>query len=635
MSILNKLNFAQKIIFVAALVLFLVQSATAIINYYSLHDSTEESLQKAIGQIGVSVASNISNWLNAKLLITEGVANSIISVMGDDHAIRNVTQQGQDAGDFKNVYFGYESSGKFILDDKAVNDSLPASFDARNRPWYELAKKLGEKSFTPPYVDASVDKLVLSPVVPVKVDGQLLGVVGGDLNLSAITEIVNSVDFMGLGHAFLLNGEGVVLSHPQTQYNGKSYTEVFGASIVMDSKLQSVKIDKKRHLVAFITIDGLPNTDMRLAVVLDKTLAFAPIDKARNRTVTLGSIGLALTIGALLLLVKRLMRPVHSLTRAIRDISGGDGDLTQRIEIDSGDEIGVLSDNFNKFLDTIHCSMQEVNQAATELNDSIVSVRNTSNVSLEMSQEQLSLSGNVATALSELGLAAQDMTHNASNASSLAGNIQQQAQQGLVAINDNIGAMDTLSDCMTQSSEQIDKLSDETANIDNILEVIKGVSSQTNLLALNAAIEAARAGEAGRGFSVVADEVRQLAQRTQDSTQEIAGLITNLQQGADAAVETMRSSHSSSQTSVDMANDAGEKMRAIEQALVDIDNENNAVAQSTRQQEVLIGGIDEEMAQLNNIEQKRADCLQQTIEACDELQQQFARLDALVGQFKV
>lgn len=484
MSILNKLNFAQKIIFVAALVLFLVQSATAIVNYYSLHDSTEESLQKAIGQIGISVASNISNWLNAKLLITEGVANSIVPVMGDDDAIRTVTQQGQDAGDFKNVYFGYESSGKFILDDKAVNDSLPASFDARIRPWYELAKKLGEKSFTAPYVDASEDKLVLSPVVPLKVDGQLLGVIGGDLNLSAITEIVNSVDFMGLGHAFLLNGEGLVLSHPQTQYNGKSYADVFGSRIAMDAKLQSVRIDEKHHLVAFIPIDGLPNVDMRLAVVLDKTLAFAPIEKARNRTMTLGIIGLALTIGALLLLVKRLMRPVHSLTRAIRDISEGDGDLTQRIEIDSGDEIGVLSDNFNKFLDTIHHSMQEVNQAATELNASIVLVRNTSNVSLEMSQEQLSRSGNVATAVSELGLAAQDMTHNASNASSLAGNIQQQAQQGLVAINDNIGAMDTLSDCMTQSSEQIDKLSDETANIDNILEVIKGVSSQTNLLAL-------------------------------------------------------------------------------------------------------------------------------------------------------
>lgn len=217
----------------------------------------------------------------------------------------------------------------------------------------------------------------------------------------------------------------------------------------------------------------------------------------------------------------------------------------------------------------------------------------------------------------------------------MAGNIQQQAQQGLVAINDNISAMDDLSGCMTQSSEQIDKLSEETANIDNILEVIKGVSSQTNLLALNAAIEAARAGEAGRGFSVVADEVRQLAQRTQDSTQEIAGLITNLQQGADAAVETMRSSHSSSQTSVDMANDAGQKMHTIEQALADIDNENNAVVKSTRQQEVLISGIDEEMVQLNNIEQKRADYLQQTIEACDQLQQQFSRLDTLVGQFKV
>jgi methyl-accepting chemotaxis protein len=180
-----------------------------------------------------------------------------------------------------------------------------------------------------------------------------------------------------------------------------------------------------------------------------------------------------------------------------------------------------------------------------------------------MVQEQLSRSGNVASAVGELGLAAQDITRNTTNASSLSSDIQQQAEQGLAALNDNITAMDTLSSTMTASSEQIDRLRVETGNIDNILEVIKGVSSQTNLLALNAAIEAARAGEAGRGFSVVADEVRQLAQRTGDSTQQIAGLIATLQQGADGAVQTMAQSQSSSQASVDMANNAGEKMQSI------------------------------------------------------------------------
>jgi methyl-accepting chemotaxis protein len=387
--------------------------------------------------------------------------------------------------------------------------------------------------------------------------------------------------------------------------------------------------------VAFIPIEGIDTVKWYVGVVLDKEQAFAPINKARDQSLYLGMGGLTLAMVALLMLVRRLMRPVHALTRAIREISLGDGDLTQRIEIDSEDEIGVLSANFNQFLDTIHHSMREVNQAAMALNNSISQVRDTTNSSLQMSQEQLSRSGNVATAVSELGMAAQEMTSNAANASSLTGDIQLQAQQGLEALKDNISAMDVLSVSMTDSSEQIDRLSDQTTNIDNILEVIKGISSQTNLLALNAAIEAARAGEAGRGFSVVADEVRQLAQRTSESTQEIAGLITNLQQGADAAVQTMQSSQTSSTTSVDMARHAGQKMDDIQHSLVAIDKENNGVAERTRQQEGLIGGIDEEMVQLNNLDQQRADCLDQTMSACDELQQQFDRLDTLVKKFKV
>jgi len=632
---LNKLSFAQKIIAVTVLLLLISQAGTALINYFTLQNSTKANLDRAIGQIGLSVSDNIANWLNAKMAITEAMSNSLQEVIGDDDRILKIVKQGQDAGDFKNAFFGYESSGKFILDDEAINAILPPTFDARTRPWYVLAKDVKKKTFTIPYVDETSKKLVLSAAMPIEKDGQLAGVAGSDIVLEDITRIINSVDFMGLGHAFLLNGDGVVLSHPKQNFNGKSYQQIFGQRPPLVSDLTEIKTDKGRILVAFMPINGVENVTLLVGVVLDKNKAFASIRSARNQALFIGFIGLAITMVALFFFVRRLMKPVLKLTLAIKEISQGDGDLTQRIEIDSHDEIGVLSANFNQFLDKIHRSMQEVNHAASELNNSVYQVRHTTKSSIEMSQEQMARSANVTAAVDELGVAAQDMTSNAVNASGLTGDIKRQAQDGLNALNDNIGAMDTLSASMTESSEQIDNLSVETGNIDNILEVIKGVSSQTNLLALNAAIEAARAGEAGRGFSVVADEVRQLAQRTADSTQEIAGLISNLQLGAESAVDTMRSSHTSSQDSVNMANEAGEKMHAIQSALNDIDNENNAVAQSTRQQETLISGIVDEMAQLNKLDQSRADGLDQTMDACDQLKQQFNRLDTLVKQFKV
>lgn len=631
---LSQLSFSQKIIFAASVLLIIVQVSTTAANYYSLHNSTRESLDRSITQVGRSVSDNIANWLNGKLGIVVSVADSSSSAIDND-AILAVVQQGRDAGNFKNVFVGIEASGDFILDDVAVNATLPADFDPRTRPWYTLVKQQMVNSFTEPYIDATTQQLLISATAPMKRNGTFIGASGGDILLDEIRDIINSVNFMGLGYAYLMTNEGKILSHPNKQYIDQNYSQMFGASLEKSLDLQSVTFEDKAQLVSFVPIEGIDSVKWYLGVMLDKEQAFVSIVEARNQSLLFGFIGLIFTVLALLWLLKGLMKPINDLREAIRDISQGDGDLTKRLNVTSKDEIGRLSANFNLFLDTIHHSMNEVNKAAKHLKESIYQVRTTTTSSIEMSQEQLSRSGNVASAVSELGLAAQDITRNATNASSLSSDIQQQAQQGLSALNDNITAMDTLSSTMTASSEQIDRLSVETGNIDNILEVIKGVSSQTNLLALNAAIEAARAGEAGRGFSVVADEVRQLAQRTQDSTQEIAGLIANLQQGADGAVQTMQESQTSSQTSVDMANNAGEKMQSIQTSLGDIDSENNAVVRGTRQQESLIGGIDEEMALLGKLDQQRAQCLQQTIDACDQLQRQFDRLDTLVGQFKV
>lgn len=631
---LNRFSFAQKLIFVASFLLIVAQIATTTANYITLENSTRDNLEQTIAQISRSVSSNIANWLNGKLSIVSSVASASAPADDNEHILR-VVQQGLKSGNFKNVFVGVEQSGDFILDDVEVRATLPADFDPRGRPWYTLIKNDRQGTFTEPYIDATTQQLLISAAAPVMADGQFYGAAGGDILLDEIRDIINAVNFMGLGYAFLMTNEGKVLSHPNKKYIDGRFDTIFEQQLSKSAQLQPAKSEGKDRLVSFIAIEGIASVKWYLGVVLEQEKAFAPIKSARNQSLVFGVLGVLFVVLAMHFVLKVLMRPVAELTDAIKDISQGEGDLTKRLSVSSQDEIGLLSSNFNRFLETIHQSMQEVNQAATSLKQSIHQVRTTTGESMSMSQEQLQRSNNVTAAVGELGNAAQEITHNADKASSLTGSIQQKAQEGRYALNDNISAMDKLSDTMQASSKQIDDLSTETANIDNILEVIKGVSSQTNLLALNAAIEAARAGDAGRGFAVVADEVRQLAQRTQDSTEEIAGLIANLQRGAHGAVETMLESQESSQTSVVMANNAGEQMSSIQASLGDIDSENNAVVQGTRQQEALIADIDKEMAQLNELDQHRAECLQQTIEACDQLQQQFDRLDTLVGQFKV
>jgi methyl-accepting chemotaxis protein len=341
------------------------------------------------------------------------------------------------------------------------------------------------------------------------------------------------------------------------------------------------------------------------------------------------------TIILMHLLFSYLMKPIHTLNLAIKGISRGDGDLTQRLSVESHDEFGELSENFNDFIETMHHSMRRVKESAANLQQQIGQVRQSSQVGIDMADQQLNRGESVSTAVTELNNSSQEISTNALTASNLTSGMQAQSNEGLVALNENIQSIEHLSKIMTQSSGEIEKLSSETKNIVSILDVIKGVSSQTNLLALNAAIEAARAGEQGRGFAVVADEVRQLAQRTQEAALEIETMIDNLETGTDAVVISMDESQKNSTSSVQKAKVADEKMQLIIHMLQQVDNENHAVTEATQQQVNVIRSIDEDILNLMDLNQQGVQNLQQTQQACDSLQQEFTGLNDIVGKFKV
>ncbi|WP_371264045.1 methyl-accepting chemotaxis protein [Pseudomonas sp. ABFPK] len=254
---------------------------------------------------------------------------------------------------------------------------------------------------------------------------------------------------------------------------------------------------------------------------------------------------------------------------------------------------------------------------------------------MQNTDEQTQRTTSVAAAINELGAAAHEIARNASEAARQASSARSKTRDGQDAVEQTIHAMGALSDTIQSSCSAIESLNSRTGDIGQILAVIRGISEQTNLLALNAAIEAARAGEAGRGFAVVADEVRGLAHRTQQSTQEIEKMIQELQVEASGAVSMMVNSQQKSDGSVEAVNRAGSHFNSVTSRISEIDGMNQSVAAATEEQTAVVEALNVDISHISDLNQEAIKNLQATLDACSALDHQTHRLMKLVDGFKI
>jgi len=488
-------------------------------------------------------------------------------------------------------------------------------------------------TLTEPYIDMTTNKMVIGILSKVS---SSVGVVGGDLALDGLVQIINSLNFGGMGYAFLVNDQGKILVHPDKDLVMKSLSDLFPQHTPkLTGELTEVQSEGQARLLTFTPITGLPSANWYIGLSVDKDKAFSMLSTFRTSAVIATVVAVVIIIGLLGLLISVLMQPLHTMTRAMEDIAEGEGDLTKRLRIHNHDEFGILGTAFNRFVERIHTSISEVSSATEQVNEVALRVISASNSSMTNSDEQSNRTNSVAAAINELGAAAQEIAGNAAQASQHASSARLLAEEGQQVVERNIAAMNRLSDLIVSSSGHIETLNNKTVNIGQILEVITSISQQTNLLALNAAIEAARAGEAGRGFAVVADEVRNLAHRTQESAQQVQTMIEELQVGARASVETMDQSQRHSQDSVQIANQAGERLDSVTVRISEIDGMNQSVATATEEQTAVVEAINMDINEINMLNQEGVENLQATLRACSDLEQQAGRLKHLVGSFRI
>ncbi len=343
--------------------------------------------------------------------------------------------------------------------------------------------------------------------------------------------------------------------------------------------------------------------------------------------------GLALIIGVLGTTSRNIIRPIHELLSVFNKMA--EGDFTHRVKVTSSDEIGQLQTAADATVTNLHNMIKNVGNVTAQLSSSSESMDKITEDTRQRVDQQRKETEQVATAMNEMASTVQGVAQHASDAANAASTADKEASDGNSVVNETMSSIGLLAQEVETAAEVIKKVEADSESIGAVLDVIKDIAEQTNLLALNAAIEAARAGEQGRGFAVVADEVRTLASRTQQSTQEIHEMIQSLQTGAQGAVQAMDSSRQRAQASVEQAGNASASLSSITQAVTTINDMNTQIASAAEEQIAVAEEINKNIVSINQAAETNAEGAHHIATATEELNGLSEKLGGLVGRFKL
>ncbi|MBM7455324.1 methyl-accepting chemotaxis protein [Oceanisphaera litoralis] len=624
---MNKLKLKHKILLSFIVAITITVAALSTISLRNMKSQLYQGSTELVSGLSQKEADKITTWLDSRQQMLAAAARQL------DKALLPTLQQAEDAGNFVLGYFG-TSDGVMYDADPSIDRT---GYDPRSRPWYQQAIQENRAIVTAPYEDAAGVGTVVTLAAPVLTNGQLAGVIAGDIAITNLVDDINAIRLPAKGYAMMLSKDGTMIAYRDTAMSLRPATNLDANLSVRnlqkwsrEQRLHPVQLNGEHKLVY---AQDVANSNWQLLLVLDQKALEAPLGPLLMQQ--LGMATLAILVAGVLinLLINLLLAPLLRVSQALEQIAGGRGDLTRRITIQSQDEVGQLAGNFNRFVASQAELISQIRSQAEHLgsNAEQASVRANQTVTeLGRQQQEVTM---VATAVTEMASATHEIANHAEQTATAAQQSSASTELGKQQVNKTRDSIQLLSQEMIQASAVIQRLDLHAKEISSVLSTIQGVAEQTNLLALNAAIEAARAGEQGRGFAVVADEVRILSQRTHASTEEIQVTIKTLQQATAEAVKLMDTSRNLAELSVEDAEAAAAALTEITTAVSLISDMASQIATAAEEQSQVTGEITQNTTAIKDVADELASDAGQSLAQSKDLHKQAGELNGLVSAF--
>ena len=580
---------------------------------------------------------------------------------GKDELFANQAELGSnDKGRFA-LYWSQPTPGKLTsmpLPESDMSDTSVGPSGEKANAWFTCPRTTLKPCVIEPYfyVIDGQNVLMTSIVFPLMVNGKVIASLSVDINLNslqAISQRASQKLYDGQTQVSILSPTGLLagysadaskLSQRLDQVDSASGAQLISA-LASSTQIRSLRTDHQLKVLApFAPIpDGKPwgvLLDVPEKVLVGPAEALKAQMDADNTRGTLLELSLGLLAAVLGLILVWLMarsvtRPILGVAHMLEDIASGEGDLTRRLAYDKKDELGQLAGWFNRFLDKLQPIIAEVKRSVQDARgtaDQSAAIATETSAGMEQQYRQVD---QVATASHEMSATAQDVARSAAQAAQAARDADQATREGLTVIDRTTTNIGHLAADMSTAMTQVEGLAANSEKIGSVLEVIRGIAEQTNLLALNAAIEAARAGEAGRGFAVVADEVRNLARRTQESVEETRLVIEQLQSGTTDVVGAMGNSYRQAQGSVEQVGEAVTALRQIGEAVTVISDMNLQIASAAEEQSAVAEEINSNVATIRDVTESLSEQANESARVSQALNSLANQQQGLMDQFRV